>query len=320
MTDPKNPPMTAERAAEEIEYRLRQYDMEFGPTAAQRFRDAIRALRAPAGEPVDRERVAQLIAHRACHGAEHDPLNGKLHGYCMVCGVPWPCEYAATPPVVSSPPSEAKYAAIRDELTQAGHDGNPHNPYDTPSPAEQGAREAFKVGDRVKHIIGTYRDESCIKDGDSGTVTCVHDEVPWVRVQWDDPNDPDDGGVWWIRHDSLRKLAPLAAGRVGVAVDAAMIERALAAKVPSGRAVSEYIDFGGRRFWSPSGWLENPRRVMRTAIEHALAGPLVAGEVEAVAWRSRMPGDTRWLLTEHEPTVPGIEKRPLVYADTAKGV
>ena len=34
----------------------------------------------------------------------------------------------------------------------------------------------------------------------------------------------------------------------------------------------------------------------------------------AVAWRSRMPGDTRWLLTEHEPTVPGIQKHPLYAA------
>lgn len=43
------------------------------------------------------ERVAQLTAHRACHSAEHDPANGKIHGYCMVCGVPWPCQYAGEP-------------------------------------------------------------------------------------------------------------------------------------------------------------------------------------------------------------------------------
>lgn len=49
-------------------------------------------------QAVDVERVAQLIAHRACCGTEHDPLNGKLHGYCVVCGVPWPCEYAGKPP------------------------------------------------------------------------------------------------------------------------------------------------------------------------------------------------------------------------------
>jgi len=44
------------------------------------------------------ERVAQLIAHRACHSAEHDPSKGLLHGYCIVCGVPWPCDYAGVPP------------------------------------------------------------------------------------------------------------------------------------------------------------------------------------------------------------------------------
>lgn len=38
--------------------------------------------------------LAAALAHRACHAAEHDPLNGKIHGYCMVCGVPWPCDTA----------------------------------------------------------------------------------------------------------------------------------------------------------------------------------------------------------------------------------
>ncbi len=40
------------------------------------------------------ERIAQLTAHRVCCGAEHDPSQGKLHGCCVICGVPWPCEYA----------------------------------------------------------------------------------------------------------------------------------------------------------------------------------------------------------------------------------
>lgn len=40
------------------------------------------------------EKTAQFAAHRVCCGTEHDPLNGKLHGYCVVCGVPWPCEFA----------------------------------------------------------------------------------------------------------------------------------------------------------------------------------------------------------------------------------
>lgn len=40
------------------------------------------------------EHAASAMAHRACCGTEHDPLNGKLHGYCVVCGVEWPCATA----------------------------------------------------------------------------------------------------------------------------------------------------------------------------------------------------------------------------------
>jgi len=40
------------------------------------------------------EMIAAAIAHRACCGSEHDPSVGKFHGYCVVCGVPWPCETA----------------------------------------------------------------------------------------------------------------------------------------------------------------------------------------------------------------------------------
>jgi hypothetical protein len=39
-------------------------------------------------------RIAAAIAHRACCGVEQNLPNGKLHGYCVVCGVPWPCETA----------------------------------------------------------------------------------------------------------------------------------------------------------------------------------------------------------------------------------
>ena len=38
--------------------------------------------------------TAGCAAHRACCGAEHDPSKGRLHGFCIVCGVPWPCEVA----------------------------------------------------------------------------------------------------------------------------------------------------------------------------------------------------------------------------------
>ncbi len=40
--------------------------------------------------------TAAAIAHRACTSTEHNPLEGKLHGACVVCGVDWPCETAKT--------------------------------------------------------------------------------------------------------------------------------------------------------------------------------------------------------------------------------
>lgn len=43
------------------------------------------------------ERVATIQAHRACVGNEHDGM-GKLHGNCVVCLVPFPCEYVGNPP------------------------------------------------------------------------------------------------------------------------------------------------------------------------------------------------------------------------------
>lgn len=45
--------------------------------------------------------------HRAAIGAEHDPNAGKLHGYCVRCGVPWPCA------------AEQQWQNVRDELIKA---------------------------------------------------------------------------------------------------------------------------------------------------------------------------------------------------------
>lgn len=56
------------------------------------------------------ERIAILTAHRACCGTEADPANGKLHGYCVVCGVGWPCEYAGKP--------EAQVAQLQTTISQ----------------------------------------------------------------------------------------------------------------------------------------------------------------------------------------------------------
>jgi hypothetical protein len=38
--------------------------------------------------------AAAAIAHRVCIYQEHNPNNGKVHGCCVVCGDPWPCETA----------------------------------------------------------------------------------------------------------------------------------------------------------------------------------------------------------------------------------
>jgi len=67
----------------------------------------------PAWESCENERVAVLTAHRACHSAEHDPLQGKLHGFCVVCGVPWPCEYAGLPSAPAPAEAESELAKLR---------------------------------------------------------------------------------------------------------------------------------------------------------------------------------------------------------------
>ena len=34
--------------------------------------------------------------HRAVHSAEHDKANGLIHVFCLLCGVPYPCDYIGT--------------------------------------------------------------------------------------------------------------------------------------------------------------------------------------------------------------------------------
>jgi predicted transcriptional regulator len=48
-------------------------------------------------EAAPQERIAQLTAHRACGSEEHNPSIGKIHGFCVVCLVPWPCDIAKEP-------------------------------------------------------------------------------------------------------------------------------------------------------------------------------------------------------------------------------
>jgi len=72
------------------------------------------------------EMIASAIAHRACCGSEHDPSSGKLHGYCVVCGVPWPCETASTflvkPVVRPTPDYKLSFGiSFTEELIAAGY-------------------------------------------------------------------------------------------------------------------------------------------------------------------------------------------------------
>jgi hypothetical protein len=84
-------------------------DMLIGATNEWRQAEA----RATAAEGANRERVAQLIAHRACCGSEHDPDNGKFHGCCVVCGVPWPCKVALPEDAVTRRLTAAEERAAR---------------------------------------------------------------------------------------------------------------------------------------------------------------------------------------------------------------
>ncbi len=55
-----------------------------------------RSFTIPANQENIENKIAAATVHRVCCGTEHDPSNGKLHGYCIVCGIDWPCETART--------------------------------------------------------------------------------------------------------------------------------------------------------------------------------------------------------------------------------
>jgi len=77
--------------------RVYEYIKERLQSAGEAKKENVRLRRELAGQDkveLDiNERVAQITAHRACCGTEHDPAHGKFHGCCIVCGVPFPCEY-----------------------------------------------------------------------------------------------------------------------------------------------------------------------------------------------------------------------------------
>jgi hypothetical protein len=302
----ENESLRAERAADALD-RLLKCAANASPYLSSDSQAAIKfalaTLRAPAGEPVDRERVAQLIAHRACCGTEHDPLNGKLHGYCVVCGVDWPCEYAGkpptTPPVVSSPPSEAPKEW--DGLSKHGDFIDCGiNREDYPSPAEQGARESVKeivsdnwyIANRVMITSGEFW-------------RCKHGITKFVEA-----------GCPECKAD----LAPLAAGRVGVAEQTMTHVRKLMDEIHAEN--------------------DDPYITHRLdQIASLLAGPVVAGECiwsqqdSGGDWVSTACGN-EFVLNDASQYPDGGQVFPhcpycakpttfrrwsLVYADTAKG-
>jgi hypothetical protein len=242
----------------------RAFDDEFPPQMAdfgqvralvscvREYVSHVATLRAPAGEPVAAlAEAARDVAMNGYSALRHTNLRNAV------------ARYFTTPPVVSSPPSEAADAirlAIEDAmLTGTGILRIEHVPpasvsFD-PSPAEQGAREEPRV------LSATVRDT----DSDELHIECrfaYGEKYAAVKVDADKPVLAD------AICDFLNgKRAPLAAGRVGVAVDDAMVERALATWF--GRNVT--------------GTLSERMRAVAEELAASLAGPLVAGEVEAVA-------------------------------------
>jgi hypothetical protein len=187
-----------------------------------------------------------------------------------------------------------------------------------PSPAEQGARED---GEAKLTEAGVFK-------GAHGLRGLLNARDFWDRQPYGTRLYYGDGGADYLHRDVLstavelldKPAAPLAAGRVGVGVDEAMVRRALEAhRRPTGLNPE-----------TCTAYTVNAAR-MRAALEAALAGPVVAGEVEAVAWMQhdalgRPIGahidkrEVRRIQEIHlRNGAPPPDFRPLVYADTAKG-
>lgn len=135
---------------------------------------AIAAHQVQQGQSSLNERIAQLAAHRACHSAEHDPLQGRIHGYCIVCGVPWPCEIAkpaGASPQASEPaaPTVTDPAWVRQMAEKEGNCivsvgglvatmGDPTEPqYRYFEPIEKRAIEITQEGDEWEESPGRWK-------------------------------------------------------------------------------------------------------------------------------------------------------------------
>jgi hypothetical protein len=310
-------------------------------------------LRAPAGEPVATPALvladalecfwnaALDVTHPYQDATANAVMGGMVQGFAAMAkrlreSAP------PTPPVVSSPPSEAvlDYTDIANRAQEAtGRGIHPSTVKAvleaaglSPSPAEQGAREELAVVSRhrTKAITERGRFEYALKAIAPDLYETIRAEA-YSREYTDD--DHNDFAEW------VRKLAPLAAGRVGVAE----------AGREFFREVTDAIAY------APMGHAARDRLTKAAAMfDKALAGPLVAGEVEPTFSQRTLYDDRDAVYKAAERAGPrlyfallrlleaveerrdqcGIESatirdahdalaaatvRPLVYADTAKG-
>jgi hypothetical protein len=210
----------------------------------------------------------------------------------------------------------------------------------SPSPAEQGAREeagitcarckgsgegTVQVGVGPDAYDAPVMCEACGGSGAFDGTEPLRAFPTMLRKMWSGGDvqrwiDENIAPAYAAVCTMARRTPPLATGRVGVGVDDAMVRRALEAhRRPTGLNPE-----------TCTAYTVNAAR-MRAALEAALAGPVVAGEVEAVAWMQhdalgRPIGahidkrEVRRIQEIHlRNGAPPPDFRPLVYADTAKG-
>lgn len=89
-------------------------DTRIDPTC--KYHGAKSSSKAPPPSQEFTERVAQLTAHRACFNEEHDPEHGRISGFCVVCGLPWPCP-TALPKASSEAPRPTMKELIAEMFT-----------------------------------------------------------------------------------------------------------------------------------------------------------------------------------------------------------
>jgi hypothetical protein len=330
-------PMTAERAADDVMGRLKVllHAAEAPDSVvtilshSEPFRTLIRdtlnllsTLRAPAGEPVAWERIDPAGVEPRdvmLDGVEVDYWRDR--GYTLR-------PLYTTPPVVSSPPSEwPGEACPHDAWEEIGGSRKCADCFEwigkasAPSPAEQGAREEWMPMDTAP------RDGTLIRLLVRFTEHATEDTsepCPTIGA-WPATGDDDSAfqfAGWCWNHDHfcegqgepigwLPMLAPLAAGRVGVAELVAWRDGDVHT---IRRAAQELFACGPMPRQTAKALLDVAERV-----EAALAGPLVAGEVFG-GWHEESGVFVKAAdLSPAQLANPTALGWTLVYADTAKG-